>query len=107
MKTVVLVPLTKAFTEKGVDHSASFNDSFIRPHVRTTLESRKEIIHKQQEGLLKMLKRSQASNQQDTASETEVKEEVEFFGDILHCCDVIFGTLRIVKAARGEKEKPS
>jgi hypothetical protein len=31
--------------------------------------------------------------------------EMEFFGDILHCYDAIFGILRKVKTVHGEKEK--
>jgi hypothetical protein len=77
--------IDKAFTEKGVDHSACFNNSFVGPRIRKMLESRKEIVQQQEEGLLKVLKRSQDSNQRDAASETEVKEKMEFFGDILHC----------------------
>jgi hypothetical protein len=96
--------IDKAFTEKGVDRSAYFNNSFIGPHIRKMLEFRKEIIEQQEEGLLKVLKRSQDSNQRDIASETEVKEEMEFFGDILHCYDAIFGILRKVKTMYGEKE---
>jgi hypothetical protein len=77
--------IDKTFTEKGVDRSAHLNCSFIGPHTRKMLECREEIIEQQEEGLLKVLKRSKDSSQRDTASEEEVKAEMEFFGDILHC----------------------
>jgi hypothetical protein len=47
--------IDKAFTERGVDCLACFNNSFIGPHVRKMLESRKEVVQQQQEGLLKVL----------------------------------------------------
>jgi hypothetical protein len=93
---VELAPLTKL----GVIRLACFNNSFIGPHIRKMLEFRKEIIEQQEEGLLRVLRRSQDSHQPDAASETEVKEEMEFFGDILHCYDAIFGILRKVKARK-------
>jgi hypothetical protein len=74
--------IDKAFTEKGVDCLACFdNDSFLGPRsTRNALELQKAIVEQERDGLLKMLKRSKDSNQRNATLETEVKEEMEFFG---------------------------
>ena len=44
-----------------------------------------------------MRQKSADFNQRDLASESEIHQEVRFFGDILHCYDAIFGLLRKVR----------
>jgi hypothetical protein len=80
-------------SNNGVDRNVYHGKCLIGPHIQKLLDKRVKVLEELEEAFLAVRAHPGAT----CASVKEIREEMAFFSEVLHCYDILFAILRCTR----------